>query len=41
MKDIAADAPYCWQVQAFDADKMVAASMYRLVFFTRSAARSE
>jgi hypothetical protein len=41
MKDIAADAPYCWQVQAFDADKMVAASMYRLVFFTGSAARNE
>ena len=41
MKDITADAPYCWQVQAFDADKMVAASIYRLVFFTGSAARTE
>lgn len=41
MKNIAPDVPYCWQVQAFDADKMVAASMYRRVFFAGPAGRTE
>jgi hypothetical protein len=41
VRDIDADVPCCWQVQAFDVDKMVAASVYRRIFFSGPAARTE